>query len=121
MRILIAGSREITDYNQLLVALTKAIEIGIITADSSFEIVSGGATGVDTLARRYANEMGYVLTEMKPQYRGSNDRGAPLRRNEDMGKYSDVLVAVWDGHSSGTNHMIRYMKSLGKPVHVHIS
>lgn len=120
MKIIIAGSRTITNYGALITALTEAIKAGVLTHAESFEIVSGGAIGVDTLARRYAQEVGYPLTEMKPQYRGSNDRGAPLRRNEDIANYGDVLVAVWDGISPGTKHIINYMNKLGKPVYVHI-
>ena len=120
LKIIIAGSRTITDYDQLVYALTGAIQAGILTSADSFEIVSGGAIGVDTLARRYATEFGLKLTEMKPQYKGPNDRGAPLRRNKDIANYGDVLIAIWNGYSTGTNDIIQYTKSLGKPVYVHI-
>lgn len=119
LKIAIAGSRGITDYSALLTALSKALEAGVLVPARSFEVVSGGARGVDMLARRYAQETGYPLTEMKPQYRHNNDRGAPLRRNEDIANYADVLVAVWDGRSPGTRHVIDYMKSINKPVYVH--
>lgn len=120
LRIAVAGSRTITDYNQFIVALTEAIKYGVVTPANTFEIVSGGAKGVDTLARRYATEFNYKLTELKPQYRGNYDRGAPLRRNLDIAASSDVLVAVWDGVSTGTKHMIAEMKKLNKPTYVHI-
>lgn len=120
LKIIIAGSRTITDYSQLALAIMGAIKAGIITANQSFEIIHGGAIGVDMLAARYANDYNYKPIEMKPQYLHKNDRGAPLRRNQDMGNYGDVLVAIWDGTSPGTRHIINYMNSLGKPVHVHI-
>lgn len=120
LRIAIAGSRTVTDYNQLIVAIAQAIKQGIVTPASSFEIVSGGAKGVDTLARRYASELNYKLTEMKPIYLGPKDRAAPLRRNTDIALYSDVLIAVWDGTSPGTKHMISEMKKLDKPTYIHI-
>ena len=120
LRIAIAGSRTITDYNQLVIALTNAINSGVIPRANTFEIVSGGAKGVDMLARRYANEFGYILTELKPQYKGRYDKGAPLRRNVDIAAYSDVLIAIWDGVSPGTKHMINEMQKLNKPTYVHI-
>ena len=120
LRIAIAGSRSITDYNQLIIAVTHSIKQGIIPPASSFEIVSGGAKGVDMLARRYASELNYKLTELKPQYRGPKDRGAPLRRNIDIALYSDILIAIWDGSSPGTSHIISEMKKLDKPTYIHI-
>src|SRR5437868_4977996 len=104
-KILIAGSRTITDYFQLISAMAAAIQAGVITPAQSFEIVSGGAKGVDTLAERYAREAKCVMTVMKPIYLHDNDGNAPFRRNGDMGRYADVLVAVWNGSSSGTKHM----------------
>jgi hypothetical protein len=120
LKIIIAGSRSITDYNALISAIDLAIASKVIVPASSFEIVSGGAKGVDSLARRYATEFGYPLTEMKPQYKNRYDRGAPLRRNIDIANYGDVLVAVWDGISTGTQHIITYMQKLNKPVYIHI-
>lgn len=55
---------------------------------------------------------------MAPQYGNGNDRAAPLLRNNDMAVYGDVLVAIWDGHSRGTKHMISTMQSKSKPVYV---
>ncbi len=120
LRILIAGSRTINNYTDLLRALNDAISNAVIQPSGSYEIVSGGARGVDELAKRYANDCGYKYTEMKPIYQNYNDRGAPLRRNIDMAHYADVLIAVWDGNSNGTKHMIGNMKKLNKPVYVHI-
>lgn len=74
-KIIIAGLRGINDYNELIKGIMGAIDNQVITPAMSFEIVSGGAKGVDTLARRYAQEIGYKLTEMKPIYKGKNDRG----------------------------------------------
>lgn len=118
-RILIAGSRTISDYSHLINAMNKAIEDGIIPPSSSFEIVSGSARGVDTLAKKYSEDIGVKITEFKPIYLHKNDKGAPLRRNIDMANYSDVLIAVWDGKSRGTLHMVNEMRNRGKKVYLH--
>ena len=44
------------------------------------EIVSGGAKGVDSLAREYAERKGIKLTEFIPEYK-SYGRAAPIVRN----------------------------------------
>ena len=74
------------------------------------EIVSGGAKGIDTCARQYAQEHDLKLTEFLPDY-PRYGRGAPLKRN---------LLAFWDGNSSGTKHVIEQCNKQKKKVTVHL-
>jgi hypothetical protein len=37
-----------------------------------------------------------------------------------MGDYADALIAVWDGVSRGTKHMIDYSTNKGLKIHIHI-
>lgn len=136
MKIIIAGSREITDYKSVEDAMFKSNAYKVVT-----EIVSGGARGVDTLAIEWAKKNGVPYVVKKAEWNKLNvpgaevvidhndkspgpahryyNRRAGLQRNEEMGRYSDALVAVWDGQSAGTRHMIDFMKSLGKKVYVY--
>ena len=43
---------------------------------------------------------------------------AGMERNIEMAKYADALLAVWDGTSNGTFHMIHEMRARNKPVYV---
>ena len=40
-------------------------------------------------------------------------------RNWEMAEYADGLLALWDGESRGTLHMIDCMRRLGKPYEVY--
>ena len=91
MKIAIIGSRNLTVDN-----LGKYLPEGVT------EIVSGGAQGIDTCAREYANANGIKLTEFLPEYE-KYGKGAPLRRNLLIIDYADEIFAFWDGASSGTN------------------
>jgi len=101
------------------------------------EVVSGGARGVDKLGEKWAKEHGIPVKVFKAEWNKLNVPGAVidvrpgdaegyynsragLQRNEDMGNYADALIALWDGHSTGTLHMINYMKKLGKKVYVKV-
>lgn len=83
------------------------------------EIVSGGAKGIDTCARQYAQEHGLKLTEFLPDYRRYG-RGAPLRRNLEIIAYADQVLAFWDGNSPGTKHVIEQCKKQKKKVTVYL-
>jgi hypothetical protein len=43
-------------------------------------------------------------------------RQAGYLRNEEMARYADALIAVWDGASNGTRHMIHRATALGLRV-----
>lgn len=108
MRVAIVGSRgvEIKDFTPYL------------PPDVS-EIVSGGARGVDQSARAWAALCGLKIKEFLPDY-SRHGRGAPLRRNDLIIDYSDLVVAFWDGKSRGTAYVIERCKKLNKPVKVYM-
>ena len=106
MKIAIIGSRTISQ-----VPIQEYLPANVT------EIVSGGARGVDTQAKRYAQKAGIPLTEFLPQY-ALYGRAAPLKRNEEIARYADGVLAFWDGVSKGTADTIRHFQRLGKAVTV---
>ena len=108
MKIAIVGSRTVTD-----IALD-----GVIPTDCT-EIVSGGARGADSEAAAWARSHGVPLVEFLPDYERYG-RAAPIKRNEEIAKYADELIAFWDGHSRGTKSTIDFFKKAGKKVTVFI-
>ena len=83
------------------------------------EIVSGGASGIDTCARQFAERNGLQHTEFPPDY-SRYKRGAPHVRNKQIVEYADVVYAFWDGKSAGTRSVIAYTRKIRKPCTVHI-
>ena len=125
MKIIIAGSRNILDYEVVIKAVKESnMEIT--------EIVSGTAKGVDSLGEKYASDNNIPCSRFKAKWNDINVSGAVIKnnqygaynvkaganRNEEMGEYADALIAIWDGKSSGTRHMINFMKFLNKKVFV---
>lgn len=110
MRTIIAGSRNICDP----LLLENAV------ANSGFEIsevISGGAVGVDTLAIGYAIDNTIPLRLMEADWHRYG-KSAGFVRNEQMARVADALIAVWDGRSKGTFHMIRTAKLYHLKIHV---
>jgi len=97
MRVAVIGSRRIPDN---AAALVKEHLPALTT-----EIVSGGATGIDTVAKAVAKELGIPCKEFFPDYARFGKR-APLVRNDDIIDYADMVLAFWDGESHGTKYVI---------------
>ena len=85
--------------------------------DDVTEIVSGGAKGVDSDARNYAEKNGIKITEFLPDYT-LYSRSAPLKRNIQIIEYADMVLAFWDGKSRGTKYVIDNCEKTGVPVRV---
>jgi predicted Rossmann fold nucleotide-binding protein DprA/Smf involved in DNA uptake len=109
MKVIIAGSRDITDAGLVLKAVI----------DSEFEItevVSGAARGVDSIGEKIANIQGWKVTRFPANWKRYGKSAGPIR-NKQMAEYSDMAIVVWDGKSSGSKNMIETMKKLDKPVY----
>lgn len=106
MKVAIIGSRSITEVN-----------LDALVPIEATEIITGGARGVDTLARSWAASRGLPCREILPDY-ARYHRGAPLRRNTEIVREADLIIAVWDGESTGTAFTIAECKRLGKPCRI---
>ncbi len=87
--------------------------------DGTNEIVSGGAKGIDSCAKEYALSHGLPITEFLPEYE-KYGRSAPLKRNLEIIKYADIVLAFWDGRSKGTKYVIDNCKKTGVEVKIYI-
>lgn len=110
MKTIIAGSRTILNYWEV----EKSVK------DSGFlisEVVCGGANGVDSLGRKWGKNNQIPVKEFLANWNQFGKRAGYLR-NEQMAEYADALIAVWDGKSKGTKHMIELAKHKGLEVFV---
>jgi hypothetical protein len=98
MKTIIAGSRSITDF----AVVDQTIK------NSGYEItevISGTAKGVDTLGEEWASLNNIPITRFPADWK-TYGKSAGYIRNEEMAKYADALIAIWDGKSKGTRHMV---------------
>ena len=112
MKVIIAGSRGITNIKDIV----QAVE------DAGFEItevISGTARGVDVLGEQYAEQQGLPVIKMPADW-DTYGKSAGYRRNADMAMIANALIAIWDGESRGTQHMINLAHKQEIPVHIHI-
>lgn len=112
MRTIIAGSRDITDYDLVL----KAIQYSGFNITS---VVCGGAKGVDSLGERYAFENNLKVNYFIPNW-DLHGRSAGPRRNAIMAENADALIAIWDGESRGTANMIENARKRNLKTYIYV-
>lgn len=85
-KVIVAGSRSITNSELVMKRMG-----GILPQDKPFEIVSGGAKGIDTIAREYAKLNDIPYTEFPADWNAHGKAAGPIR-NKQMAQYADVLL-----------------------------
>lgn len=108
MIIGIVGSRGFNDY-ELMCDVLKMFKIT--------KIISGGAKGADSLAKKYAKEHNIPIIEYLPDW-NKYGKSAGYIRNQDIVSNSEVIIAFWDMKSKGTKHSIDIATKMYKPLRV---
>jgi hypothetical protein len=84
-------------------------------------IVSGGARGADALAQEWAQARTVPCQVFHPKWQdehGRFDRSAGFKRNVDVIKNADEVLAFWDGQSPGTKHAIELARKQNKAAQI---
>lgn len=133
LKIIIAGGRSFNNYERLKKECDEIIfQYEAIHGKQDIEIVSGGAPGADKLGEQYQRERKYGLRRFPAdwsnidlanafvkydKYGRPYNANAGFDRNEDMARYSDILIAFWDKKSRGTKDMLARAKEHGLSIY----
>lgn len=114
---MIIGSRGYTDY-----AAFEAKCDALLADKTDIEIVSGGCSGTDAMAERYAHSRGYPL-QIFPADWSRYGKRAGYVRNREMHAYISTfpergVIAFWDEHSKGTAQSFALAKELDNPIRI---
>lgn len=101
-KLIIAGTRTFQDYELLKHEVKKFILENNILRPLS--IVSGKATGADSLGEQFAREYNFPIIEMPANWNEYGKRAGPIR-NEEMAKISQYCIIFHDGQSKGSLNM----------------
>jgi hypothetical protein len=124
--VIIAGSRDIMSYELIKNAIyNSGFDIS--------EVVSGGASGVDSLGERWAKEHDVPIKLYPAKWDDLFAEGAVLKtrsdgskynvvaghqRNQAMADYADALIVVIKDNSSGSEDMLRRAKKNNLKIYV---
>lgn len=111
-RVAIVGSRLFNNYPYFEAKLkTWEAVYGVIT-----EIVSGGATGVDRLAERYADSQKRRKRIHRADWNKYGNAAGPMRNTTIVNDGIQALIAFPDAKSVGTRDSITKARAKGIPV-----
>jgi hypothetical protein len=110
VRTIIAGSRGVVDYRQMLLAAAQMPWTPSL-------VISGHAPGADRLGERWARAQRIPLRLMPAEWTRYG-RAAGHLRNLAMGSEAEALLALWDGSSQGTADMIEIAEDLDLVIKV---
>jgi basic membrane lipoprotein Med (substrate-binding protein (PBP1-ABC) superfamily) len=103
MKVIIAGGRTFNNYE-----LLKNVCNQIIKKD--WTIISGCASGADTLAIDYAKEFNINYEEYPADWNLYGKSAGLIRNQQMLNTNATHLIAFWDGKSPGTKNMINISK-----------
>lgn len=112
LKVAIVGSRAIKNY-----AIVKRVMESLPETFKFKMLICGKADGVDMLGDKWAKEQRLAIRYYTPDY-DQFGQSAPLERNKVMAQQADVVVAIWNGKSRGTKHMITQSIKAGCRVFV---
>jgi hypothetical protein len=106
-KLCIAGSRTVTKFS--------TVEEAYKNADlKAIEIVSGGARGADKLGELLAKKLKLPIALFPADWDTLGD-AAGFIRNEQMALYCTAGLLLWDGISTGTQHMEKQLIKYDRP------
>jgi len=116
MRLAIIGSRSFDNYDLLSSILWDLLHVrrGDIPQDI---IISGGARGADSLAKKYAEEEKLEYIEYPAEW-SKYGKSAGFIRNQLIVDNCDMVLTFWDGESRGTADTIEKAKKAKKPTFI---
>lgn len=108
MRIIIAGSRWINNYDLIANCVDRS-------GFQITEVISGHGGNVDKAGETWARRNRRRLRLVPARWR-TYGNSAGYRRNSEMSVVAEGLIAIWDCKSRGTAHMINLMLDKRKRV-----
>lgn len=110
MKVLVCGSRDFSRPTWIAQRLVKL--------PRGSEVIHGDARGADRTAALFARSFGLKETAYPADWRGKGRRAGIIRNLEMLDQKPDLVIAFWDGRSTGTKHTMDEAQRRGIPLEV---
>lgn len=110
MRVLVCGGRTFNDFEAVSATLNEIHANTPVTA-----IISGVATGADSLGERWANERGIPVVPFPADWKNQGHAAGPIRNRKMLKEGCPDIVIAFPG-GRGTKHMVDIARDARIPV-----
>lgn len=119
MKLAVVGSRHFNNYDCFKQTLYEYFHTDVSFSMPGanpwhFSIITGDASGVDEMARKFAKENNLELGVFNAEWQKYGKSAGPIR-NTEIVKNSDIMIAFL-GQGPGTKNAIKQMLAAGKPA-----
>lgn len=111
MRILVCGSRTVRDRDLVFRVLDELRDVNGVDS-----VIEGCARGPDIFAEAWAGERGIAVEHFPADWDAHGKAAGHIRNAAMLRERPDLVVAFWDGRSSGTAGTIKGAEKLGLSV-----
>jgi len=111
IRLAVVGSRHYDDYARFV----SVVDDWIAVNGAPDELISGGASGVDTMAERFAKERNVPMRVFRADWATYGKRAGPMRNALIVDACTHVL-ALPDRDGKGTQITMRLARERGRPL-----
>lgn len=114
MKVAVVGSRSITDEKLVIDFIKECHEWN----NHYDKLISGGTSGVDSIAEKFAKDNKINTTILRPCWEKFGEQ-APFVRNADIIAKADKCIIIWDGTSEYTENDIELCEQMKKPYYLY--
>ena len=113
MKIAVIGSRKGFEFGDVAPRLNEFYDQ---TNPAKNSFIIGGAKGVDGFVKEYADELNIPIEVIYP--RSFDNKIDYLFRNVEIITKADLILAFWNGKSTGTKFVIDYANARNKEIRI---
>jgi predicted Rossmann fold nucleotide-binding protein DprA/Smf involved in DNA uptake len=117
MNLAIVGSRNFNDYDEVCIGIIDTLDLWKVGINEISTIISGGANGVDALAKKFAKEFDIPFLVFEADWNKYGKSAGP-KRNTLIVNYSSHVVAFVAKDSIGTWDTIKKAQNLDLVVNI---
>lgn len=114
MRVVVCGSRDFIDPFTVSIAIDRRMS----ELPEGSHVIHGDARGADRIAAEAAERRGHTVEAFPADWKKYGKAAGIFRSRRMLDQKPDLVIAYWNGKSTGTAYTIAEARTRGIPVEV---